>query len=79
VAATTRTVNPCRSLLDYIITLADVPENGREIDAPDDKSELAHRIMLVKLLRLLGVYKLRRRTVKSLPAHESCPRAVIQS
>ncbi len=54
--------------LDYIITFADVPENGREIDGPDDKSELAHRIMLVKLLRLLGATKLRRRAVKSLPA-----------
>ena len=53
--------------LDYIIAFTDVPENDREIDGPDDKSELAHRIMLVKLLRLLGATKLRR-AVKSLPA-----------
>ncbi|RDX41185.1 hypothetical protein OH76DRAFT_1502742 [Lentinus brumalis] len=43
--------------LDYILPLAAVPENGREIDGLDDKSELAHRIMLVNLLRLLGVVK----------------------
>ncbi|TDL13347.1 thiolase-like protein, partial [Rickenella mellea] len=34
-----------------------VPENGREIDGLDDKSELAHRIMLVNLLRLLSAVK----------------------
>jgi hypothetical protein len=28
--------------LDYIIPFAAVPENGREIDGLDDKSELAH-------------------------------------
>ncbi|RDX57079.1 fatty acid synthase [Lentinus brumalis] len=43
--------------LDYILPFAAVPENGREIDGLDDKSELAHRIMLVNLLRLLGVVK----------------------
>ncbi len=43
--------------LDYIIPFAAVPENGREIDGLDDKSELAHRIMLVNLLRLLGAVK----------------------
>ena len=40
--------------LDYILPFAAVPENGREIDGLDDKSELAHYIMLVNLLRLLG-------------------------
>lgn len=43
--------------LDYILPFAAVPENGREIDGLDDRSELAHRIMLVNLLRLLGVVK----------------------
>ena len=43
--------------LDYILPFAAVPENGREIDGLDDKSELAHRIMLVNLLRLLGAIK----------------------
>ncbi|KAH7884386.1 hypothetical protein F5I97DRAFT_1968464 [Phlebopus sp. FC_14] len=43
--------------LDYILPFAAVPENGREIDGLDDKSELAHRIMLVNLLRILGAVK----------------------
>ena len=51
--------------LDYIIPFAAVPENGREIDGLDDRSELAHRIMLVNLLRLLGASKPRRQAVKS--------------
>jgi hypothetical protein len=66
-------VNPSRisktfveALVDYICTnlgldldyiFAGVPENGREIDGLDDKSELAHRIMLVNLLRVLGAVK----------------------
>ncbi|GLB40343.1 putative protein with domain of unknown function (DUF1729) [Lyophyllum shimeji] len=43
--------------LDYIIPFAGIPENGREIDSLDDKSELAHRMMLVNLLRILGAVK----------------------
>lgn len=43
--------------LDYILPFAAVPENGRELDGLDDRSELAHRIMLVNLLRLLGAVK----------------------
>ena len=43
--------------LDYILPFAAVPENGREIDGLDDKSELAHRMMLVNVLRLLGAVK----------------------
>lgn len=43
--------------LDYIVPFAAIPENGREIDGIDDKSELAHRIMLVNVLRLLGYVK----------------------
>ena len=43
--------------LDYVIPFAAIPENGREIDGIDDKSELAHRIMLVNVLRLLGAIK----------------------
>ncbi|KAH9856627.1 fatty acid synthase [Lenzites betulinus] len=43
--------------LDYILPFAAVPENGREIDGLDDQSELAHRIMLTNLLRLLGAVK----------------------
>ncbi|KAG6830243.1 hypothetical protein H0H93_014104, partial [Arthromyces matolae] len=36
--------------LDYIIPFAGIPENGCEIDGLDDRSELAHRMMLVNLL-----------------------------
>lgn len=43
--------------LDYIVPFAAIPENGREIDNIDSKSELAHRIMLTNLLRLLGCIK----------------------
>ncbi|KAF8577776.1 fatty acid synthase [Ramaria rubella] len=43
--------------LDYILPFAAVPERDREIDGLDDRSELAHRIMLVNLLRLLGAVK----------------------
>ncbi|KAH9897168.1 fatty acid synthase subunit alpha [Xylariomycetidae sp. FL2044] len=43
--------------LDYIIPFAAISENGRQIDAIDSKSELAHRIMLTNLLRLLGCVK----------------------
>jgi len=41
--------------LDFI--LPGIPENGREIDGIDDKSELAHRIMLTNLLCILGAVK----------------------
>ncbi|PIG90258.1 fatty acid synthase alpha subunit FasA [Aspergillus arachidicola] len=43
--------------LDYVVPFAAIPENGREIDSIDSKSELAHRIMLTNLLRLLGCIK----------------------
>ena len=43
--------------LDYILPFAGIPENGREIDGLDDRSELAHRMMLVNLLRILGAVK----------------------
>jgi len=43
--------------LDYVLPFTVIPENGREIDGLDDKSELAHRIMLVNLLRLLGAVR----------------------
>ena len=46
--------------LDYIIPFAALPENGREIDNIDDKSELAHRLMLTNLLRLLGAVKVKK-------------------
>lgn len=43
--------------LDFVVPFAAIPENGREIDSIDSKSELAHRIMLTNVLRLLGCIK----------------------
>jgi len=43
--------------LDFVIPFAAIPENGREIDNIDSKSELAHRIMLTNVIRLLGAIK----------------------
>lgn len=43
--------------LDFVIPFAAIPENGREIDGIDSKSELAHRTMLTNLIRMLGNIK----------------------
>ncbi|EED14198.1 fatty acid synthase alpha subunit FasA [Talaromyces stipitatus ATCC 10500] len=59
--------------LDYIVPFAAIPENGREIDSIDSKSELAHRIMLTNLLRLLGCIK----TQKQAHGFETRPAQVI--
>lgn len=48
--------------LDFVVPFAAIPENGREIDSIDSKSELAHRIMLTNLLRLLGCIKTQKQT-----------------
>ncbi|KAK9464499.1 3-oxoacyl-reductase [Lipomyces arxii] len=48
--------------LDYIVPFAAIPENGSEIDNIDSKSELAHRIMLTNLLRVLGNVKVQKAT-----------------
>ena len=59
--------------LDYVVPFAAIPENGREIDSIDSKSELAHRIMLTNLLRLLGCIK----THKQSRGFETRPAQVI--
>ncbi|KAL9087121.1 MAG: hypothetical protein Q9159_003816 [Coniocarpon cinnabarinum] len=46
--------------LDFVVPFAAIPENGREIDSIDSKSELAHRIMLTNLVRMLGAVKARK-------------------
>lgn len=51
--------------LDFIIPFAAIPENGREIDSIDSKSELAHRIMLTNLLRMLGNVKTHKQKIGS--------------
>ena len=43
--------------LDYILPFASIPENGREIDGLDDRSELAHRMMSINLLCILGAVR----------------------
>lgn len=41
--------------LDAVVPFAAIPENGRSLmDLEDGKSELAHRLMLTNLMRLLG-------------------------
>ncbi|KAB8239003.1 3-oxoacyl-synthase [Aspergillus alliaceus] len=59
--------------LDFVVPFAAIPENGREIDSIDSKSELAHRIMLTNLLRLLGSIK----TQKQAHGFETRPAQVI--
>lgn len=59
--------------LDYIVPFAAISENGREIDGLDSKSELAHRIMLTNLLRLLGAVKAQ----KQAHGYETRPAQVI--
>lgn len=59
--------------LDFVVPFAAIPENGREIDSIDSKSELAHRIMLTNLLRLLGCIK----TQKQERGFETRPAQVI--
>jgi fatty acid synthase subunit alpha len=61
--------------LDFIIPFAAISENGREIDGLDSKSELAHRIMLTNLLRLLGAVKAQKfeRSFETRPAQVILP------
>lgn len=48
--------------LDFIVPFAAISEQGRQIDGVDSKSELAHRIMLTNLIRLLGGVKAEKTT-----------------
>ncbi|KAK3324293.1 fatty acid synthase alpha subunit reductase [Cercophora scortea] len=59
--------------LDFIVPFAAISEQGRQIDGIDSKSELAHRIMLTNLLRLLGNVK----TQKAAHGFETRPAQVI--
>ncbi|GAB1316589.1 beta subunit of fatty acid synthetase [Madurella fahalii] len=59
--------------LDYIVPFAAISEQGRQIDGIDSKSELAHRIMLTNLIRLLGNVK----TQKATRGFETRPAQVI--
>lgn len=61
--------------LDYVIPFAAIPEMGIEMDGIDSKSELAHRIMLTNLLRLLGEISQnkRARNIQTRPAQVVLP------
>ena len=61
--------------LDFIVPFAAIPENGREIDSIDSKSELAHRIMLTNLVRMLGYIKMQKqqRGFETRPAQVMLP------
>ncbi|KAI9138416.1 fatty acid synthase [Paraphysoderma sedebokerense] len=59
--------------LDFVIPFAAISENGREITAIDSKSELAHRIMLTNLVRLLGLIAKKKEEM----GYESRPAQVI--
>lgn len=59
--------------LDFIVPFAAISENGRQIDNIDSRSELAHRIMLTNLIRLLGCVK----TQKAERGFETRPAQVV--
>ncbi|KAH7018881.1 fatty acid synthase subunit alpha reductase [Ilyonectria destructans] len=59
--------------LDFVVPFAAISESGRQIDSIDSKSELAHRIMLTNLVRLLGCIK----TQKSERGFEIRPAQVV--
>ncbi|KAL2206901.1 putative 3-oxoacyl-synthase [Sarocladium strictum] len=43
--------------LDYIVPFAALPETGRDISHIDSGSELAHRVMLTNVIRIMGQVK----------------------
>ncbi|EOD49992.1 putative fatty acid synthase subunit protein [Neofusicoccum parvum UCRNP2] len=43
--------------LDAVVPFAAISEGGREVDTIDSKSELAHRVMLTNVIRLVGAIK----------------------
>jgi fatty acid synthase subunit alpha len=59
--------------LDYLIPFAAISEAGQKLDSIDSKSELAHRLMLTNVLRLLGAVK----TCKQKYHYRSHPTQVI--
>ncbi|CAE6423597.1 unnamed protein product [Rhizoctonia solani] len=51
--------------LDYILPFAAIPENGREIDGIDDRSELAHRVIWTRGTGLMGATNMVAQQVES--------------
>lgn len=69
------TVNGLGWDLDFILPFAALSEKGHEIDNLDSKSELAHRVMMTNVLRLMGAVKLAKeaRGSRTRPAHVLLP------
>ncbi|KAK6822504.1 hypothetical protein PG987_014049 [Apiospora arundinis] len=61
--------------LDHVIPFAALGEAGRAVDGIDDRSELAHRVMLTNLVRLLGCIKSSKeaRRIHTHPTHVVLP------
>ena len=61
--------------LDFVIPFAAISENGSDISGIGARSELAHRIMLTNVVRLLGAVReeKRRRGIETRPAHVLLP------
>lgn len=61
--------------LDHVVPFAAVGEAGRAIDGIDDKSELAHRVMLTNVVKLLGCVEAakRERRITTHPTHVILP------
>lgn len=64
-----------KSDLDFIVPFAALPENGRDIGDIDGRSELAHRIMLTNVLRLIGAIKEKKKKLSIItrPGHVLLP------
>ncbi len=69
------TVNGLGWDLDFILPFAALSQKGHEIDNLDSISELAHRVMLTNVLRLMGAVKLAKEARGSCarPAHVLLP------
>lgn len=61
--------------LDFIIPFAAISVTGREIDSIDSKSEIAQRIMLTNVIRLLGAIKRHKEAAgyRTRPTHAILP------
>ncbi len=61
--------------LDYIVPFGAIPENGRDLTDIDEKSELAHRIMLTNVMRLFGAIARakKERRIETRPAQAILP------
>eukprot|EP01119_Soliformovum_irregulare_P010017 TRINITY_DN2425_c0_g2_i3.p1 TRINITY_DN2425_c0_g2~~TRINITY_DN2425_c0_g2_i3.p1 ORF type:complete len:3502 (-),score=1233.34 TRINITY_DN2425_c0_g2_i3:1297-11802(-) len=64
-----------KSDLDYVIPFAAISENGNDIGSIDSKSELAHRIMMTNVIRLIGAIKEKKKekAILTRPAHVLLP------